>query len=72
MEGFGGLAGAALSWREFDGEDGKDLLVEFRDLFNGGVPEDLPVEVEVDVDDPMADSDDLSPRDFRVSVPERN
>ena len=70
MEGFGGLAGAALGWGEFVGEDGEELFPKNWDVFYRGIPKDLPVQVEIGVDDAMANGDDLSPRDFRVTVSE--
>jgi len=49
-------------------EDGGDPLPQFRDLIDRGIPDDLQVEVEVGVHNPVAHGDDLSPGYIRVAL----
>lgn len=56
--------------RKFHGDDSRDISAKGRDIFNGCVPEDLPIEVEVGMCDSVSHGDELPPRDLRVAIAE--
>lgn len=70
--GFAGRGTKArlAGFREFAGEDPGYLLSQMWDLVGGGGPDDLQVEVEIRVNNAVADGDDLAPGHFGVAVAE--
>lgn len=65
-----GTRARLAGFREFVGEDPGNLLSQMRDLIGGGGPDDLQVEVEIGVNDSVADGNDLAPGHFGVAVAE--
>jgi hypothetical protein len=64
-QGWTGLLGTG----DFSRQDSEDPLTQLRDILHRGIPEDLPVQVELGMHDPVADRDDLPPGNLRVTLP---
>lgn len=48
------------------------MAAEFGNVVGGRIPEDLPIQIEISVYDPVPYRDDLSPRHFRVAFSQLN
>jgi hypothetical protein len=70
------LPGPTLSigfgFRELRREDVENLPSEFGNIVSGRIPEDLSIQIEIGVHDPMPHGNDLSPRHFRMAFPQLN
>ena len=56
--------------RELVFEYGRDLFAQSGDIVPRGVPQDLPIQIEVRVHNPLPDGHKPLPRRFRVTFPE--
>jgi len=54
--------------REVALKDCRDLHGQGRNILRGGNPEDFPIQIEVGMDDAVADANDLTPRHCGVTV----
>ncbi len=65
---------ASIGFRlgKFRYENVENLPAEFGNVAEGRIPQDLPVQVEVGMHDPVPNCSDLPPRHFRVAILQLN
>jgi hypothetical protein len=67
-EGRGTIAGRLLRWGKLLRQNFQDLPAQGGDVIDASIPENLPIQIEVGMNDAMADSDS-PPRDFGMAPP---
>ena len=65
-------ASIGFGFRKLRFKDVENPLPEFGNVGSGRIPEDLPIQIEIGVHDPVPHGNDLSPRQFGVAFPQLN